>query len=58
MARKKGPTQERRKRGKQINVRVSDTEYEAFRAMAEELDLPLTTWIRLVCRRAAKLETP
>lgn len=49
---------EQRRRGKQINLRVSDAEFEAFRKMADELDVPLTTWIRLVCRRAAGMQTP
>lgn len=47
-----------RQREKQISLRVSDAEYEAFKKTAEEMDLPLTTWIRLVCRRAAGLQTP
>ena len=47
-----------RKRLKQLTLRVSDAEHEAFMRTAAELDLPMTTWIRLVCRRAAGLPTP
>lgn len=48
----------RRKRGKQITLWVSEAEAEAFRARADATDLALTTWIRLVCRRAVGMETP
>lgn len=47
-----------RRRGRQVTLRVADGEFEAFKQMAESLDLPLTTWIRLVCRRAAGMQTP
>lgn len=57
---KPGPSaaKEGRKRGKQVGLRLSEEEYERFRAQAEAMDLPLGTWIRLVCRRAAGLPTP
>ncbi len=48
----------RRERHKQITLRLSEAEYKAIRGRADELDLDLTTWIRLTCRRAVGLETP
>jgi predicted DNA binding CopG/RHH family protein len=53
-----GASKEQRKRDKQIALRVSESEYAAFRQRADDLDLALTTWIRLVCRRASGMETP
>jgi predicted DNA binding CopG/RHH family protein len=53
-----GSGKEQRKRDKQIALRVSESEYAAFRQRADGLDLALTTWIRLVCRRASGMDTP
>lgn len=61
MAKPKGSTRApkpERTRERQISLRVSEAEFEAFHRMAKELDLPLTTWARLVLRRAADMPTP
>lgn len=44
-----------RERGRQLNVRVSDDEYEAFSAAAKAAGLTLTDWIRLNARIGAGL---
>lgn len=44
-----------RKRDVQINIRVSAEEKERFDAAAEDAGLDLSTWLRLLARKAAKM---
>ena len=45
----------KRRRDVQITVRLSEAEYAAFRQRADELELALTTWLRLIARREVGL---
>jgi hypothetical protein len=38
---------------RQVNVRVSDEEYEAIESAADDCDVSVSEWIRLVARGAA-----
>jgi predicted DNA binding CopG/RHH family protein len=55
MAKRKPPN---RTRQVQVTVRVSAEEHEAFKVRASAVGLPVATWLRLLARRAAGLETP
>jgi len=42
---------------KSLTLRMSAEDYAAFKKAADDLDMPLTVWIRLACRKAAGLPT-
>lgn len=40
-----------------VAIRLLPEEYEAFKKAAAEQGLPATTWMRMVCRQAAGLNS-